>query len=74
MVASSLWFHSLHRNPYARFRLFCFPYAGGGASILFLSGRSVPQWPDTDPPASQLPEQEFVERLRLLNGTPEMVL
>ena len=157
MVASSLWFHSLHRNPYARFRLFCLPYAGGGASIyhawsrylpkeievcpiqlpgregrlqekpfadlpslleallsvllpcldmpyaffghsmgalisfelaraisrcghalqpthLFLSGRRAPQWPNPDPPASQLPEQEFIEKLRLLNGTPEEVL
>lgn len=151
------WIHSLPHTPYARFRLFCFPYAGGGASIyqnwsrylpeeiavcpiqlpgrenrllerpfsdlpsllegllpallpyldmpyaffghsmgalvsfelaralfrhghpiqpshLFLSGRRAPHWPDTDPPDSQLPEPEFIERLRTLNGTPEAVL
>jgi medium-chain acyl-[acyl-carrier-protein] hydrolase len=41
---------------------------------LFLSGRSAPQWPDSDPPSSQLPEPEFIEKLRTLNGTPEAVL
>lgn len=28
----------------------------------------------TDPPASQLPEREFIEKLRFLNGAPVQVL
>ena len=41
---------------------------------LFVSGRRAPQIPDTDPPTYHLPEEEFVEDLRQLNGTPTEVL
>ncbi len=41
---------------------------------LIVSGRRAPQIPDSDSPESQLPEPEFIERLRLYNGTPAEVL
>lgn len=41
---------------------------------LFISGRSAPQIPHCDPPIHALSEPEFLEELRLLNGTPEAVL
>jgi medium-chain acyl-[acyl-carrier-protein] hydrolase len=151
------WFRYWLHRPHARVRLFCFPYAGGGASIfqkwsgllpqdievcpiqlpgreerlaetpfftlpslldtlvplllpyldvpyaffghsmgtlisfelarmlsrieysllpvhLFVSGHTAPQLPDPDPPTYHLPEQDFVEELRRLKGTPEEVL
>jgi medium-chain acyl-[acyl-carrier-protein] hydrolase len=151
------WLPSWHRKPQARVRLFCFPYAGGGASIfrtwsgllpqdievcpvqlpgredrllekpfanfptlldalgpallpyldmpyalfghsmgslisfelahylhqmqyshmpiyLFVSGHAAPQIPDPDPPTYHLPDSEFIEELRRLEGTPEELL
>ena len=41
---------------------------------LFVSGYRAPQVPDPDPPIHDLPEPEFLEALRRLNGTPEVVL
>lgn len=41
---------------------------------LFVSGRHAPQIPDPDPPIYALPEPEFIEEVRLYNGTPEEVL
>jgi len=41
---------------------------------LFVSGRSAPQLPDEEPPAHNLPEPEFLEELRRLNGTPKEAL
>jgi len=41
---------------------------------LFTSGRRAPQIPDTEEPIHALPEPEFIEKLRELNGTPEEVL
>ncbi len=41
---------------------------------LFLSGRRAPQLPDADPPTYGLPDAEFLEELRRLNGTPQEVL
>lgn len=41
---------------------------------LFLSGRRAPQLPDLDPPMFNLPESEFLQRLRELEGTPPEVL
>lgn len=41
---------------------------------LFVSGRRAPQVPDTEEPIHALPEPQFIERLRELNGTPEEVL
>lgn len=150
------WITFPKQNPGARLRLFCFPYAGGGASIyrtwssvlppeieiypvqppgretrlrekgftqvpaliealapalepllnvpfaffghsmgaltsfeltrqlqrqggplpvqLFLSGHRAPQLPKEGDPIFHLPESEFVEELRRLNGTPDQVL
>ncbi len=41
---------------------------------LFVSGYRAPQVDDPDPPIHALPEPEFLEELRRLNGTPEVVL
>src|SRR5205085_8881948 len=41
---------------------------------LFVSGRRAPQLPRTNPPIHDLPEAEFVQALRRLNGTPDEVL
>jgi medium-chain acyl-[acyl-carrier-protein] hydrolase len=41
---------------------------------LFLSGRSAPHIPDVDKRTFDLPEPEFIEELRRLNGTPKEVL
>lgn len=41
---------------------------------LFVSGRSAPQLPITDEPLHNLPEAEFRDGLRRLNGTPHEVL
>jgi medium-chain acyl-[acyl-carrier-protein] hydrolase len=150
------WLAYREVNPRARLRMFCFPYAGGGASIyrgwsgllpgdievcpvqlpgresrlrdqpfdrpgpmiaaiadvlqsyqdlpfvffghsmgamisfelaremrrrglklpqhIFVSGRRAPQLPPRDKPIHDLPEAEFLEELRELNGTPEEVL
>ncbi len=41
---------------------------------LFVSGRRAPQLPNLDPPIHTLPDREFKEELRRLNGTPKAVL
>jgi medium-chain acyl-[acyl-carrier-protein] hydrolase len=41
---------------------------------LFISGRRAPQIKNLKPPIHDLPEAEFLEKLRQLNGTPEEVL
>lgn len=156
-VTANPWLYVPRPNPSARLRLFCFPYAGGGAMIyrkwaeglpptvevcairlpgresrlkeppfskittlvealdgavephlsdkpfaffghsmgaiiaytltnrlrerglaqpvhLFVSGRTAPHIADDDPPTYNLPEPEFIEDLRRLNGTPKEVL
>ena len=41
---------------------------------LFASGRAAPHLPPREPPSYNLPEPEFIEKLRTLNGTPREVL
>lgn len=41
---------------------------------LFVSGHSAPHIPDTEPPIHNLPQTEFLERIRGLNGMSEAVL
>ena len=41
---------------------------------LFIAGRRAPQLPEDEAPSHDLPEAEFIERLRQLNGTPQEVL
>ena len=41
---------------------------------LFVSGCRAPHIPDPDPPTYNLPDAEFIEELRRLNGTPPDVL
>jgi medium-chain acyl-[acyl-carrier-protein] hydrolase len=45
----------------------------GAPRALFVSGRVPPQLP-SDPPTYNLPEDEFIEELRRIGGTPEDVL
>lgn len=155
-LPSERWLAYREPNPRARLRLFCFPYAGGGASVyrgwagslpsdvevcpvqlpgresrlreapfthleplvaalleilpayfelpfaffghsmgamigfelaralrrrggpsplhLFVSGRRAPNLPAREEPIHDLPEPEFIIKLRELNGTPEEVL
>jgi medium-chain acyl-[acyl-carrier-protein] hydrolase len=42
--------------------------------LLMVSGRRAPQRPDPDPPIHALPEKEFLDEIRELNGTPEAIL
>jgi len=159
LLRNSRWVKCSKPAPQARFRLFCFPYAGGGASLfrnwanqlpsevevcavqlpgredrlaepaftsmppliealagalypylqdkpyaffghsmgafvcfelarylrkhhhthagplqLFVSAQRAPQLPDLDPPVHALPDNEFIEKLRHLNGTPAEIL
>jgi surfactin synthase thioesterase subunit len=155
-MAPELWCNCLKRNPRVRLRMFCFPYAGGGALAfrtwpaglppevevcpvqlpgrenrlrerpftrlphlievlvdvlmpymqmpfvffghsvgaligfelarelrtrdragplhLFVSARRAPQLAEPNPPMHQLPEADFVDRLKEFNGTPQAVL
>jgi medium-chain acyl-[acyl-carrier-protein] hydrolase len=41
---------------------------------LFVSGRSAPQFPRTEPFTYDLPDQQFIDEVRRLNGTPKEVL
>ncbi|MCI0485409.1 MAG: alpha/beta fold hydrolase [Blastocatellia bacterium] len=41
---------------------------------LIVSGRRAPQIPYTDPPTYNLPEPEFIQELKRLNGTPKEIL
>jgi medium-chain acyl-[acyl-carrier-protein] hydrolase len=43
-------------------------------AYLFISGRPAPQIPLNDPPTFDLPDSEFIEELRKIQGTPESVL
>jgi medium-chain acyl-[acyl-carrier-protein] hydrolase len=45
-----------------------------GPRHLFVSSNPAPQLPRHRPPIHQLPEAEFVEEIRLFQGTPEAVL
>jgi medium-chain acyl-[acyl-carrier-protein] hydrolase len=48
---------------------------GGPAPVhVFVSGRGAPGLPPIEPPARDLPDGEFLERLRRYGGTPEDVL
>lgn len=47
---------------------------GRPPAALFVSGHRAPHLPRQHPPLHQLPEGEFVEELRRLNGTPAEVL
>lgn len=48
--------------------------SGPRPAHLFLSGRQAPQIPPTTAPTYNLPEPEFLEELRRLEGTPPEVL
>jgi medium-chain acyl-[acyl-carrier-protein] hydrolase len=54
--ALNSWITIPRPNPAARLRLFCFPYAGAGASVFFTWPRMLP--PDVEVAAVQLPGRE----------------
>lgn len=41
---------------------------------LYVSGHRAPHLPSRDPPVHSLPDREFLDELRQLNGTPEEIL
>jgi surfactin synthase thioesterase subunit len=47
---------------------------GGAPACLFVSGRRAPHLPARREPLHKLPEEDFVEAMTRLNGTPEEVL
>lgn len=47
---------------------------GSGLVHLFVSGHRAPQIPDPDAPIYHLPDKDFIEGVRRLNGMPEAVL
>jgi Predicted thioesterase involved in non-ribosomal peptide biosynthesis len=53
---ANAWFAYWHPNPQARLRLFCFPYAGGGASVFGSWSNLLPPWVEVCP--IQLPGRE----------------
>lgn len=53
---TTAWLPRLRPNPQARLRLFCFPYAGGGAAVFHTWPRSLPSQVDVCP--VQLPGRE----------------
>jgi len=57
---SNKWFTCLKPNPHARLRLFCFPYAGGGAMVYRAWPALMPG--DVEVCMARLPGRE--ERLR----------
>ena len=61
----NIWFAFQRMTPQSRVRLFCFPYAGGGASVFRRWAASLPDWIDIFP--LQLPgrENRFGEPLEL---------
>ncbi len=42
--------------------------------VVFASGRSAPQMPDPNAPIHQLPDHEFIQKLREFEGTPKEIL
>ena len=44
-----------------------------GPVHLMVSAHRAPQQPDKDPPIHDLPEEQFVEKIRELNGTPDAI-
>ena len=68
-MPTSLWI--TRANPQARFRLFCFPYAGGGASIYHAWSRSLPAEIDLCP--VQLPGRENRFNEPLFTSLPLLV-
>src|SRR5437660_1493899 len=49
-------------------------HAHAGPLQLFLSAQRAPQLPDPEPPTHALPDNEFIEELRTLTGTPTELL
>ena len=45
-----------------------------GPLQLFMAAQRAPQLPDKDPPVHNLPDAQFIEKLRSLNGTPPEIL
>ena len=62
-VQADTWFVCHRPNPQARLRLFCFPYAGGGATIFH-------NWPNLLPPTFEVRSVQLPGRGRRLMEKP----
>ncbi|MDY7229488.1 thioesterase II family protein [Hyalangium rubrum] len=71
-AAQKTWFPYWHPNPGARLRLFCFPYAGGTASVFHRWARSG-TWPNVDVIAVQYPGHETRLQEPLSRRVPALV-
>ncbi|HLG62383.1 MAG TPA: thioesterase domain-containing protein, partial [Ktedonosporobacter sp.] len=49
-------------------------HAHAGPVQVFVSAQRAPHLPDPEPPVHALPDNEFIEELRHLNGTPTEIL
>jgi acyl transferase domain-containing protein/surfactin synthase thioesterase subunit len=56
VASANLWIANLHSNPKAHLRLFCFPYAGAGASVFSTWSNQLP--PEIEVCPIQLPGRE----------------
>lgn len=56
MSRNTQWLSCYKTNPYAKLRLFCFPFAGGGSSIFRTWSQDLPNWIEVCP--VQLPGRE----------------
>lgn len=65
------WFIYPSRNPSARMRLFCFPYAGGGATVFSTWPRSLP--PEVEVIAVQPPGREGRLMEKPFSHLPDLV-
>lgn len=68
---SNAWIHCLSPRPSARLRLFCLPYAGGGASIFRGWDRDLP--PEVELCPVQLPGREYRLRETPFNNMDTLV-
>src|SRR6266480_2306887 len=68
---ASSWFQHWQRKPQARIRLFCFPYAGGGASLFRTWSEHLPE--DIEVCPVQLPGREDRLLERPFSDLPSLV-
>jgi medium-chain acyl-[acyl-carrier-protein] hydrolase len=71
MLIQTAWIKCFRSNPQARLRLFCFPYAGGGASVFRSWADQLPN--PVEVCAIQLPGREDRHRDALFTDLPSLI-